>query len=257
MHVYELARAYQVAFSYRDIPAEVDTLLRWYDRHAGGIPARVLELAAGPADHARELARRGAAATALDLSADMCAYARERAAADGLELDVVRGDMTGFDLADRRYDLSMVLLSSDAHILDLDGLVGHLRSVARHLVPGGLHVMEQTHPADVLGSTGMTLAEWDAEGDGLAVSVRWGAEDDRVDPVTQVRQTSVELRIDDGTGVRVVRDRVPERQWTLTEVVAAVRLAGELDVAHLYGAYRDIDVSDPKAWRMMTVLRRR
>lgn len=254
--VYELARAYHVAFSYRDIPAEVDTLLRWFDRHAGGAPASVLELAAGPADHSRELARRGIAATALDLSPQMCAYAAELAAAEGVPLDVVRADMTGFDLG-RQFDLVVLPLSSDAHLLDLDAFVANLTAVARHLRPGGLYVLEETHPADVLGNDGKTLAEWTSEGDGLTVRTRWGAAEDPVDPVTQLRRTGVELRVDDGTGERVHTDTVLERQWTLTEVTAAVRLSGAFDVLEWYGAYGDVLVTAPKAWRMIPVLRRR
>ncbi|MBV9096512.1 MAG: hypothetical protein JO079_00515, partial [Frankiaceae bacterium] len=74
--VYDAARAYALAFSYRDIPAEVDALLGW--AHSIGVRnvASVLELAAGPADHAREFASRGVAATALDNSVAMTEYAK-------------------------------------------------------------------------------------------------------------------------------------------------------------------------------------
>ncbi|MGH3380572.1 MAG: class I SAM-dependent methyltransferase, partial [Actinoallomurus sp.] len=66
--IYDHPQAYELACSFRDVSAEVDVLRRWADgaRH-------VLELAAGPAEHARWFARRGVAATALDLSPAMCA----------------------------------------------------------------------------------------------------------------------------------------------------------------------------------------
>ena len=58
------------------LPAEteVDALLRWSGKHHEP-PSTVLELAAGPAEHARDLARRGLQATALDLNPAMCAQA--------------------------------------------------------------------------------------------------------------------------------------------------------------------------------------
>ena len=59
----------------------------------------VLELAAGPAEHARELARRGLRATALDWSAAMCGYAAGQAKAAGVPLDVVEADMRDFRVA--------------------------------------------------------------------------------------------------------------------------------------------------------------
>src|SRR6516225_5648786 len=73
--IYDDPELYQLACAYRDIPAEVDALLAWAGRHLrepGAGPGSALELAAGPADHARELARRGLLATALDISPAMC-----------------------------------------------------------------------------------------------------------------------------------------------------------------------------------------
>src|SRR5262249_54836901 len=81
--VYEHPWAYELACSFRDVRAEVDVLRRWAGNNVGG----VLELAAGPAEHARDFACRGVPATALDLSPEMCAYARERGS--GLPLTVV------------------------------------------------------------------------------------------------------------------------------------------------------------------------
>src|SRR5579862_566166 len=82
--IYDEPEFYEAACAYRDVPSEVDALLRWYDAHRGpeaGPLRSVLELAAGPAEHSRELARHGVEATALDLSAAMCARAGDMAAA--------------------------------------------------------------------------------------------------------------------------------------------------------------------------------
>ena len=79
----------------------------------------VLELAAGPAEHARELARRGLRATALDWSAAMCAYAARQAAAAGVTLGVVEADMRDFaiegpDGAPALFDAAVTMLNSVA-----------------------------------------------------------------------------------------------------------------------------------------------
>lgn len=257
MGIYGNARAYQVAFSYRDVPAEVDVLLGWFERHTGGAPGAVLELAAGPGDHAREFGRRGVGATALDLSPQMCRYARDQAAGAGIRLDVVEADMSAFDLG-RQVDLSFLLLSSDAHLLDLDAFLGHLDSVARALRPGGLHVIESTHPKDHFGTDGVTLAEWEAESGGLAVNARWGGDGDPFDAVTQVVRRSVRLEVTDADGTAsTIEDTSFERLWTTTEIEAAVRLSGAFDIAAWYGAYSDLPVTAPTAWRMIPVLRRR
>src|SRR5487761_1922794 len=85
--IYDEPELYEAACAYRDVATEVDALLR-----------SVLELAAGPAEHARELARRGLDATTVDLSPAMCARARELAAADNIALTVVQVDMRDFSI---------------------------------------------------------------------------------------------------------------------------------------------------------------
>ena len=75
--IYDEPELYQLACAYRDVPAESGALLSWLDKHAkiaDGVRS-VIELAAGPAEPARELAHRGLRATALDHSAAMCGYA--------------------------------------------------------------------------------------------------------------------------------------------------------------------------------------
>jgi SAM-dependent methyltransferase len=257
--IYDEPEFYQAACAYRDVPAEVDALLRWSGRYRGpeaGRPRSVLELAAGPAEHARELARRGLEATALDLSAAMCARARELAKADELSLTVVEADMRDFHLAGD-VDLAITMLNSLCHLLSLDDLLRHLASVARYLRRNGLYIIELAHPADFLAAEHRTSSEWSTEvGDGV-VSVRWGAQD-QIDPVTQITREHVSVTYHKRHGpVRTVTDVVPNRFWTATEMAAAIRLAGGFSVAASYGDFdADLPVEAPEAWRMILVLRR-
>ena len=138
-------------------------------------PRSVLELAAGPAEHARELARRGLQATALDLNPAMCARARDLATAAGIPLTVVQADMRDFSLPGP-FDLAITMLNSLCHLLTLDDMLRHLTEVGRHLDQNGLYIMELAHPADFFGAERRTSSEWSSEtGDGT-VSVRWGAQ---------------------------------------------------------------------------------
>ena len=58
---------------------------------------------------------------------------------------------------------------------------------------------------------------------------------------------------------QVVRDVVPYRFWTATELDAAIRLAGGLDAVARYGDFGTgedtVALTDPEAWRMITILR--
>jgi SAM-dependent methyltransferase len=244
--IYDHPVAYELACSFRDVAAEVAALRRW-----AGEVRDVLELAAGPAEHAREFARQGVPATALDLSPAMCAYARERG--HGLPLTVVRADMTGFRLA-RRFDLVITMLDSTAHLMTLDAFVAYLRCVARHLADDGLAVIEMSHPADRLGGTPRVTTAWTVERDGVRARVRWGEPSDELDPITQVVREHVTIAIDGG---EVVRGVVPYRFWTATELDAALRLAGGLTAVAQYGDFdARVPLDSPDAWRMITLLRR-
>jgi SAM-dependent methyltransferase len=244
--IYDHPRAYELACSFRDVSAEVDALRSWAGESRG-----VLELAAGPAEHAREFARRGVPATALDLSPAMCAYAREQGS--GLPLEVVQADMTGFRLG-RRFDLVITMLDSTAHLMTLDDFVAYLACVREHLADGGLAIIEMSHPADRLGDTPRVSNAWTVEKDGLSAHVRWGEPGDELDPITQIVRDRVTIAIDGGD---VIEGIVPYRFWTATELTAAIRLTGGLTVEAQYGDFDpEVTLGSPHAWRMITLLRR-
>jgi SAM-dependent methyltransferase len=259
--IYDEPEFYAAACAYRDVSADVTALLRWWQRHRGdgypSVPRSVLELAAGPAEHARELARRGVAATALDINPAMCGWARDRAAQTRVRLSVVEADMRDFALPGQ-FDLAITMLNSLCHLLTLDDLLAHLASVARQLPVGGLYIAEFAHPADGLTPSPRTSSDWVTDLDNGSVTVRWGGPRDVIDPVTQVinEHVSVTYRKADGS-VRTVTDVVPNRFWTATELNAAIRLAGSFTVAARYGDFGgDVSLDDPGAWRMILVLRR-
>lgn len=244
--LYDAAEAYEIAFSYRDVTGEVDSLERWY----GGRPESVLELAAGPADHAVEFARRGARAAALDLSLAMCERARGNADRRGVKLDVHVADMTSFALADR-FDLAICMIDSIAHVLTLEALVAHLSAVRAHLTAHGCYILETSHPAEYLTATSCVDTEWEQERDGRRAYFRWGSPHDRIDPVTQVTQYRVTITLD---GVLVADEVVPSRFWTPDELDAAGRLSGLRTVAR-YGDFHDTPLAGERAWRHIAVFR--
>ncbi|WP_433338133.1 class I SAM-dependent methyltransferase [Spirillospora sp. CA-294931] len=254
--IYDDPWAYELACSFRDVAAETDALLAWCRGHRGAEPATVLELAAGPAEHARAFAARGITATALDLHPAMCAYASERADAADVPLEVVQEDMTAFALG-RRFDLIVTLLDSTSHLMDLAGYVAHLDRAAEHLADDGLYIVEMSHPRDRLGPEPTVSAGWTVERGDVRATVQWGEPGDALDPITQISPDRVTMTIDEGGGTtRVIRDVVPYRFWTVPETDAAIRLSGALEVVARYGDFGDVAVDAPEAWRVITVLRR-
>jgi SAM-dependent methyltransferase len=247
--IFDYPRAYEVAFSYRDIAGEVDALLGWH----GGTVHTALELAAGPADHALELAGRGLRSSTVDINPAMCARAAERATERGLALaGVHRADMVDFDLGER-FDLVYCLIDSLAHVLDLDRLIAHLACVRRHLAPGGAYVVETLHPADGFHPGSRSDTDWTVERPGVSAHVRWGR-GEPLDPLTQVTRERVTIDVRASWGEQRLEEVMAQRFWTRDELRAAARLAG-LAVAAQYGDFGGADLDAPQAWRMITVLR--
>ena len=77
--LYNHPKYYEIAFSFRDIPAEVDVFEGCFKRFSK-IPVKsVLELGSGNSPHMDELAKRGYRYNGLDLSKAMLKYARQKA----------------------------------------------------------------------------------------------------------------------------------------------------------------------------------
>jgi SAM-dependent methyltransferase len=269
--IYDEPELYQLACAYRDVPAEVSAVLAWCARHCalpgGRTAGSVLELAAGPAEHARELAGRGLRATVLDRSPAMCAYAAAQAKSSGIGLDVVEADMRDFRIEDT-FDLAVTMLNSLCHLFTLEDMIRHLTAVRGHLAAGGLYIIELAHPADFFTPVPRTSSEWAIDTGGVHAEVRWGGREDRIDPLTQVTREHMTITAtsDDGT-IRTVSDVVPNRFWTLTEFRAAVALAnarigsgsgsGGFELVASYGDFDETTELDaPTAWRMILVLKR-
>ncbi|KIG19371.1 Methyltransferase [Enhygromyxa salina] len=253
------AHLYGLAFSYRDVREEVSRLAGWAREFGLGEPNSALELAAGPADHAREFAGRGARATALDLSAAMCRYAQQTAAEAGVSVEVVCANMIDFQLPEP-VELAFTLINSLAHVHTLDDLVAHFASVQGAIVPGGIYVVELEHPRDFLGRGGRTTGvsqPWQVERDGVTLTTRWGLADDPYDPVAQLFHASVQLTLVQRGETRVVNTTIVMRDWTLDEVRAASRLAGgELVPVACFGDFESGPVTAEAAWRAIFVFRR-
>jgi SAM-dependent methyltransferase len=251
--IYDDPAVYDLAFSYRDVAAEVEVLLGWYRRWGGRArPRAVLEVAAGPGRHAIEMARRGVVAHTVDGSAAMCGFAREQAGAAGVELKVHRGDLIEFEVG-RRFDLAVLLLDSASHILTAGDMARHLASVARHVSKGGIYVVELA-VGEGRGSAAKTKTEWRVRREGVDLRVRWMPAFGASAGCRYVCEVGVEGRVD-GRAV-AVSDRLRLRRWSRRAFERCVREGGQFEVAGLAGGYDDGAYERAKAWRSIYVLKR-
>ena len=123
----------------------------------GGL--RTLELACGAAQNSIALAKWGASATALDLSERQLARARELIAQEGVQVDLVQGDIEQLAMfRDGRFDVIITCFGMEF----LPDAGACLRECFRALRGGGMLVIGTVHP--------LTAFEWDADEEMLRVT---------------------------------------------------------------------------------------
>ena len=251
--IYDAPSLYDAAFGFRDFEDEVDFLCAAHERHGrpGGAPSKILELAAGPARHAVEAASRGMEATAVDLSEAMVRCGTQIAKEEDVELDYRVGDVRE-PLPFTEVCSAWLLLGSVGHLLTNDDALRCFQRAKDALKPGGTLILELPHPRETFRVDGVSEDGWDVPFEGGDLRVRWGAEEDAFDPLTQIRQASVAFETD-GTSIT---DVVPTREYTLQELRLLSKAAGFVDVA-TYGALDPEFVAaddDELAYRLVVVL---
>jgi len=136
------ARIYDAIYaSVRDYPreaAELDRLIQ--ERRPGA--RTLLDVACGTGAHLEHL--EGYEVEGLDLDPEMLAVARERLP----DVPFHEGDMAAFDLGER-FDTVVCMFSSIGYVRTEERLRSAIASMARHLEPGGVLVVEPWLSPDV------------------------------------------------------------------------------------------------------------
>ena len=265
------AALYDAAFGYRDFAAERDFLLACARRFGGRDVRRVIAYASGTGRHLRAFADAGIAGVGTEPSAAMIAYARRIAGArGGPEVRFVRAALDARPSADPpipQADLSVVMLSSIHLLATPSAMEAHLCAAAELLEPGGLHVIEATHPAD-LSPSGVSQTEWTEVRGDTTIDARFRMHldrlgVDRVVPVTlEVRTTGKKGAVDDGpTGARARSPRLrQEDRWFIPDLAGWRAIAARVPELRLVATLGDFNVDVPfehaAAWRLILVLRK-
>jgi SAM-dependent methyltransferase len=234
---YRNAKAYDVAFLDRDFDDECD-FLEWCYSNLGKVKEskkkRFLELACGPARHAREFSKRNWKSYALDLSDEMVEYAVHEAKKENIEITGIVDDMINFKL-EKKISLACTLMESIAHITTNDDMIKHLQSVSENLRPGGIYVIEATHPQFFFPDKEPNT--WKSKQGKFSVEITFGDPNDSYNSLSQTWLSTTRMKIKNGDAPEVVTESISEVRWyLLQEMKLMIEKAGCFEKVWFFGS---------------------
>lgn len=253
--VYENPKYYEIAFSFRNIAAEVDTFERCFVAHAKRPVTSILEIGCGTSPHLEELLRRGYTYTGLDISRAMLAYSAKKAAAMDGDALFIRANMIDFSLH-RTFDFAFIALGSLCAQSTSD-IYSHFRSVAHALERGGLYLLDwciRFAPFSAQDDS------WTIEQDNIQVTTHYSEE--LVDAVEQLVKETLTLDVVQDGATSTLSQTGISRAIFPQEFLQIIRHIGDFEFVGWWNNW-DLDkplgkVNDPeKITRPIALLRRR
>ncbi len=130
------SRFYDKIYSFKDYPAEVQRLVDVIGENLHSEGKRLLDVACGTGHHVEYL-KEYFDVEGLDLDQELLELARQR----NPGLSFHHGDMIAFDLG-CQFDVVTCLFSSIGYVKTLDNVRRAVACMTRHLLPGGLLIIE-------------------------------------------------------------------------------------------------------------------
>lgn len=130
------AQYYDTIYSFKDYAAETDQLIEIIEKHLKSEGRRLLDVGCGTGHHLEYFMRRFEV-EGLDINRELLKVARKRL--KGVPLH--RMDMVNFNLG-QKFDVITCLFSAIGYAGTVERLVAASHSMARHLSPGGLVLIE-------------------------------------------------------------------------------------------------------------------
>lgn len=234
-NLYDNPKYYEAAFSFRNIPNEVDVFEECFKRFSR-IPVKlVLELGCGNSPHMEELIKRGYQYTGLDLSKAMLEYSRQKALRIGAKINLVYANMVDFSLETLADFVYVALGSLEAK--NTSELMTHLNSVATVLKKDGLYLLDWCIQFSLPSGNGET---WEIEKEGIRVKTT--VKSKLINPVEQTFEETIFLEIDDHGKHHTVIGKNVKRAIYPQEFLCLVRSLKDFEFV---GWWNNWDLSQP------------
>ena len=249
MEVYDNPKYYEIAFSFRDINAEVDFIEKLIVKYSK-IPVKTfLELASGNSPHIAELCKRGYGYIGIESNAEMVGYANSKIKENNFPAEIIKGDMIDFSIKEPA-DCALVFLGS-LYVKSDEELKKHLDSVARAIKSGGLYVLDGVasfYPEDV------HTQSWEEKRGDIEITVTYKAE--WIDEKEKLLSGTITLDVNDNGAIKRIEHSEIRKIYTAEEFISKAQETGFWENA---GAFGDFDIESPpkEKSRNILVLRRK
>lgn len=247
--VYNNPKYYELAFSFREITAEVDFIEQVIGKYSQVPVKTFLELASGNSPHMKELCERGYDYIGVELNDEMVAFANKKIQAEKLAAEVVAGDMINFSLA-APADCALVFLGS-LYVKNDQELLQHLSSVAESLHDGGLYILESVvsyFPEDVHKQS------WDMEDGELKVITTY--DPTWVNEAEHLMGGKITLEIQEGQYKKTLEHTEVKRIYTFSEFLDLATKTGQWECVASFSDF-DFEKEPREGVRNICVLRKK
>ena len=247
------------ALGYRwNTEAECDFIEACLKAHGPPSAKRLLDIGCGSGRHLMELARRGYRMTGVDLSAEMIAYVQEEATREQLEISASVSDLRRLTLTGS-FEAAFCFMDTFRFLLTNEHIITHLRTVAKHLAPGGLYLTDFWVPSQ-LDHVGNEIYQWEQTEGETTVRVFYLQHPDTVDPITQTFDDELVFEVREGEQTKEIRGGPTRTRLILPQEFAAlVESSGAFDLVSTHGEFDLVKPFDRDSfsWRMISVLKKR
>lgn len=246
------AEFYDRLYAEKPYAAEADFAFERATAELGRAPQTWLDVACGTGNHALHLAQRGLRVVGVDISESQLAQARLKARASGADVEFRHADMCALDLAERRFDVVSCLFDSIGYVKTNTAIVAALRSIERHLAPGGVALLEFWHAPAMLkfGEPHRVRRFTTDAGELVRIS------ETRVDVSSQVCSVAYTLFVPGADGSYRTEREVQENRYFSVQEMALLLENAKLRVRRAYSGYDAVTPIDERTWHVVVLVGR-
>ncbi|MBW7961149.1 class I SAM-dependent methyltransferase [Bradyrhizobium sp. BR 10261] len=217
----------------------------------GTSSGKLLDIGCGTGLHALAFAQRGWNVTGIDLSDEMIASAKARAAQAGLPIQFRQGDVREAG-PERDYDAVVSLFHVASYQTSRDALAAMFRTAHAALKPGGLFLFDYWYGGAVLAQGVETRVKVIEQKPLRLTRIAQSVHDEQAATVT-VNYTLF-CEDSDRASIRRVDEAHHMRYWFPFEIDAALAASGFEPGTH--AAWLTLDAPSSKSWAAYTVARK-